>query len=369
MKELMLERIEQRKPVFNFGQAVTSFAPPQAALEQIKNFTNGKAEVHRLGNVPGLPALRKAISDYRVKAYKEDISEKNVLVTSGANHAFLLSLLGITDIGESAMLLSPYFFNHAMMVPLTGTKLITCPLDEKNEFQPDLKRISQKWRKTTKVLVIVNPGNPTGTIIKRHLLKDIQDFVKKKNAWLIIDESYLFFDYREEPETLPYFELEHTILIGSFSKSFSLSGWRIGYLIGQEYLISQLVKAQDASIICPSVPAQEVALAALQQTKEHFGSILPELKRRRVLLEQGLRKMNTFEKIHGEGGIFLFCKLKDTPNDFELAKDLVKNIGVVTSPGSAWGKKGYLRFSYGLTDKEIIQKGTTIMKNYFDHTS
>lgn len=364
MKEIMYERLAAGNEVIDFGQALVDFPPPKSAQNAIRNLET-IPDLHKLYHVPGLPELRAEIAEYRQGSFDKTITESNILVTAGANHAFLQAMLGITDPENEVMLLSPHFFNHEMCIQLVGCKPIFCKLDESNNFQPTIEQIEHFWSDKVKALVVVTPGNPHGTIIDEQLLLAIQGFVASKNSWLIVDESYVYFDYRDNLPQESALSLKNTIRIGSFSKSFSLAGWRIGYLIGNEPLIHQLIKSQDTTIIHPSMASQQVALAALQEKNSHLQNILPQLDQRRKLLKEELVKIPAFASIYGDGGVFVFAKLRDISDDRKVAVDLVEKVGVITSPGSAWGAPSYLRFSYGLSSTDEIMKGCKLLSKYF----
>lgn len=364
MKKIMYERLAAGNEVIDFGQAVVDFPPPKSAQDAIRKLES-VPDLHKLCHVPGLPELRAEIAEYRQKGFDKTIAESNILVTAGANHAFLQAMLGITDPEDEVMLLSPYFFNHEMCIQLVGCKPIFCKLDESNNFQPTIEQIEHFWSDKVKALIVVTPGNPHGTIVDEKLLLAIQGFVASKNSWLIVDESYVYFDYRDNPPNEANLSLDKTIRIGSFSKSFSLAGWRIGYLIGNEPLIHQLIKSQDATIIHPSIASQQVALAALQEKNSHLQNILPQLDQRRKLLKEELLKIPAFASVYGDGGVFVFAKLRDIGDDRKLAIELAEKVGVITSPGSAWGASGYLRFSYGLSSTNEIIKGCNMLGEYF----
>lgn len=362
MKEAMYERIERGQEVLDFGQALVSFRPPTLALEELRKLVIEEPAVHHLGPVAGLRPLRKAIAQYRSEIFAENISEENVVVTLGANHAFQQVIAAVTDPGDEVMLLSPYFFNHKMTLGLQGNRIAVCPTDEGNGFQPNLQGIERQISTDTRALVVVNPGNPTGSIIPGKKLLELESTIDRCGGRLIVDESYAYFDFRLQAEPLPLFNLEKTVIIGSFSKSFSLAGWRIGYIIASSELTKQLIKTQDASAICAPIAAQHMALAALQKRQEHFDTILPELSKRRQLLFDGLCQSGGFESVSGDGGVFLFAKLRGNRRSFPVAEKLLHDIGIVTSPGLAWGAEGYLRFSYGRVTEEQIERACLLLQ-------
>jgi len=365
MKTKMQQRRASDKETMDFGQALVSLPPPANALKQLKEVISSDPEIHKLGYVAGLPKLREEIAKYRNEAYKEKITADNVLVTSGANNSFLILQMALTDAGDETLLLEPFFFNHEMSVKLAGGKVVSCPLNEDLDFQPSLEKIKKVWTTKTKILVVTNPNNPTGTIINSENLEALQKFVQEKNGWIIVDESYVFFEHSERVK--PKLSLRSTIHIGSFSKSLSLAGWRVGYVVAEKQLISELIKAQDATTIHPSVASQQLALFSLKEKDHHFKKMMQILKGRRDILKQKLQELGIFEKLYGDAGVFIFAKLKDDLDDVKIANRLLEKVGVVTVPGSAFGDagRGYLRFCYGNITTEEIIRGCELLNKFF----
>lgn len=363
MKQIIFKRRQENKVIYDFGQAMLDFNPPQTAQRRIENISH-IPNLHKLAHVQGLPALREAIATYRQDVIQEKISKEHILVTAGGNHAFVQTLFGITDPGDDILLLSPHFFNHEMNIQLVGAHPLFCPLNAEENFQPNLEEIQKHWTKKTKALVLVNPGNPHGAIIQDEVLKKLERFIASKNTWLIIDESYTGFVYDDKQKNTTPLSLQHTIRIGSFSKSLSLAGWRVGYLIGNTMLLHQLIKSQDANIIHPTIASQHIALVGLQERESFFQSILPTLKSRRDLLKALLLDMSAFSHVYGDGGVFVFAKLQDKWDDMSLAKKLAEELGIITSPGTAWGAPGHLRFSYGMISEEEIKKACALLNVY-----
>jgi aspartate/methionine/tyrosine aminotransferase len=348
-KEAKRTYLKSHKTIYDFGQALVDFSPPNEIHLALPQFSSHQSELNHLNHVQGDPLYLQNVAKYRQSSCIQEITEVNVLATAGANNAFYQVITALTDPGDEVILFTPYFFNHHMSLNLVGVKVCLCPRKPEQNFQPDLKKLKQKINKRTRAIVIVNPDNPTGMIIKPEIIKKISNL----GIPLIIDESYLGFTYGQN-QTLQI-DLENTILIGSFSKSLSLAGWRIGYVIAQEKIIKQLIKTQDATIIHPSIIAQKLASSGIKAIPKHLKQILPKLNKRRLLLTEIIKQSKYFESAHGEGGVFVFAKLNKTiRSDLTFAKRLLEERGVVVSPGSAWGAPGYLRFSYGLTNSKQI---------------
>lgn len=360
MKELMYARTAAGKEVIDFGQALVSRKPSETVVGKLDLHN---PEVFKLGPVAGLPKLRTGIAEYIQQSYANSLGQENVIVTAGGNQAFVLTLLAVTDPGDEVMLLSPYFFNHEMALRLVGAKAVFCNVESSQDFLPNLDTIEKSWHPGIKALVVVNPNNPTGVVAPASTLEVIEKFVAEQGAVLIVDQSYLGFDFREVKDQ-PKFRTESTVVISSFSKTFSLAGWRIGFAVGNQDYIQSMIKAQDASIICPPIASQHLALAALAEPRDIFSNFLVELNQRRLLLKEGLSRTSLFEETYGDGGVFVFAKIKPNIPSEKLAVELLNELGVVTSPGFAWGAEGYIRFSYGVTSTEDITRGCKLLEEY-----
>ncbi len=370
-KEKILARRCAGKKVFDFSQALVSMPPPPKAIEVIRTLDPLDPSLHALGPVPGLQDLREEIARYRQEVYMDNLNANNVVVTAGANHAFLLVTMVLTSgVPITGILSNPYFFNHATALHYMADEIKFYSLKEKEGFQPDmatLQKVLSDEKLMRSIIALTNPNNPTGVCMDGGSLAKIEDVVANGTGKrLIIDESYAGFDYRDPQLAAAKFNIGTTIVIGSFSKSFSLASWRVGYIIADTKLIPEIIKVQDASIICPGIAAQRIALAALQDRDPYFKHRVARLGEKRKRLLEGLSTLPCIEDVYGNGAVFLFAKLRDNADCSAVAEDILDQFGIATIPGSAFGDggKGYLRFAYGIVNEEEIDQACELLGGY-----
>lgn len=368
MRQLIDDRQRAGHDTLDFLQGFVSSCPPSAAVDMFRTLDFLDPKLHILAPVPGISELREAIAEYRGESIEESIDAENVLITAGANNAFFAAVTAMCDPGQSVMLLSPYFFNHAMSLNAAGIRIVECPLDESRGFQPDLSRILDAWNSNTVGLVVTNPNNPTGTLMESSELAEISSLVQRKSGFLIVDESYLHFKYGTRLWPDLRYSLTNTVLIGSLSKSLSMAGERIGYVIAHKELLPSLAKLQDLLIISAPTISQILATAALRDRESHLARVVPMLNQRRLLLKRRLERIPCFSTVHGDAAIFLFAKLRTERDSMRFARTLLQYSGVATTPGDAFGAagNGYIRFAYGGVDESQIERGCDLIEQFAD---
>lgn len=236
-------------------------------------------------------------------------------------------------------------------------------LDATLEFMLDEASILEAMTGAPRVVMLTNPVNPTGQLLNRRQLGELQHQAFAKGATLIVDETY--FEFTDVPEDLGPeggWDLESTVLIGSFSKSFSLAGLRVGYVISTPERIRQFVKAQDASMICAGTLAQRAALAALIDRDAHIPKVWSEIKHRSQAMTRMLLSSGVFERVIGGNGVHVFAKLSILCSSKMAAEHLLEQSGIACLPGFTGGPagEGWLRFSCGrlsVSEIEIFSRG------------
>ncbi|KAM0933395.1 putative aminotransferase, class I/classII, pyridoxal phosphate-dependent transferase, major [Dioscorea sansibarensis] len=337
--------------LMSLAQGVVYWQPPQQALEKVKEIV-WDPSTSRYGNDEGLPELRQALTD---KLRRENnLTKSSIMVTAGANQAFVNLVLTLCDPGDSVVMFAPYYFNAYMSFQMTGiTDIIVGPGDSKT-LQPDAdwleKILSEKGNKPVpKLVTVVNPGNPSGVFVPKPLLQRISDLCKKADAWLVVDNTYEYFMY----DGLEHFCLEdnHIVNVFSFSKAYGMMEWRVGYIAYPTEvagLAEQLLKVQDNIPICASIIGQRLALYSLEVGPEWIRERVKDLVKNRELVREALSPLGDDAVKGGEGAIYLWAKLPEKyRDDFEVVRWLVNRHGVAVIPGSASGGPGHIRISFG----------------------
>ncbi|ESW22683.1 hypothetical protein PHAVU_005G173300 [Phaseolus vulgaris] len=322
----MQEVIRGSKNAVSLAQGVVHWQPPEQALKKVKELVSDPI-VSRYGNDEGIPELREAL---RKKLRNENnLCKSSVMVTAGANQAFVNLVLTLCDPEDSVVLFAPYYFNAYMSFQMTGVTNILVGPGSPDTLHPDadwLERILSETKPAPKLVSVVNPGNPSGTYIPEPLLKRISDLCKKAGSWLVVDNTYEYFMYDGLKHSCV--EGNHIVNVFSFSKAYGMMGWRVGYYLalyslelGPQWVVDR-VKSLDKN--------KEIVLEALSPLGE--GSV------------KG-----------GEGAIYLWAKLphENAYDDFDVVRWLASKHGVAVIPGIACGCPGNLRISFGgLTEKD-----------------
>lgn len=357
--------------IINLGQAVPDFGPPPDALQSFRESLNDDA-LHRYTADAGLAELRAAVAlSLGPKATGEPVSPDEIIITAGANHAFLVSCASLINQDDAVGLLSPYFLNHVMTVQGCGGRPIELLPDENFTYAPsDIERAIDHHR--LKAVTIVNPSNPTGKSFSREELAGICDACRKTGTWIFSDEVYRRFDYSETGHTsvlsIPGTE-ENAIVIGSFSKEFGMTGWRVGWIRVPRKLVNQFMKVQDYSIICAPHPSQILALTAMRAQPNLAASHSAEYNSRRQTLLNFFQGVNGFQVYAGLGAFFTWFRPNFDVNSQAEVLKIMNQAEVLLMPGSIFGKAwtSWFRLSYGTAGSDLLMEGVRRIASYFEH--
>ena len=344
----------------SLGQGVPFFGPPEEATRILGDVVREEGS-HAYKPDAGLPKLRRA---FEVKLRAENgidaPFERRIIVTAGANQAFLNAVLGIADPGDEIILLSPYYFNHEMAVALAGCRAVCVPTD--SLFQPRLGAIESAVTQRTRAVVTVSPNNPAGVVYPRRTLEAINRLCADRGICHISDEAYEYFTYGGVDHFSPASAGGdgHTISLFSMSKSYGMAGWRVGFLVAPEHLFDDLMKIQDTVIICGPALSQAVALEALRIGREYCRKHLETIAsvREAVLLRLAAAK-DLLEVPPSHGAFYLFAKVHTDRDPLSLTERLVREHKVAVIPGGTFGitEGCYVRIAYGNLTREAAAEG------------
>ena len=362
--------------LFPLAQAVPGFPPP-AHVKRALAEALADDSTHRYTVDPGLPELRRAIAD--VLGGHRGVQwdpEGQILITAGANLAFAEVLPALIDVGDEVLLLSPYYLNHGMAVELFGGRVVEVPLDARRGFAVDFDALERAASPRARLLVIVNPSNPIGSVLGRREVEGLLQFAARRDLWVVSDETYEDF-VLDPPEDgwasaagVPGYE-DRVVVLGSFSKSAGLSGWRVGWIAGPEPLMHEVLKCHDTMIICAPVAGQRGALAALQGDRSWLVPLREELGRRRRLVLDFLERSRSLETAPGasRGAMFALVRPRERvlTDSTATALDIIASTGVALVPGAAFGAcgEGWLRLSFAAADLAELQEALVALEGYF----
>jgi aminotransferase len=299
----------------------------------------------------GLAELRREISRFIKRKHGLDYDpEEEILITVGVSEAFDLSLRAIIDRGDKILIPEPAYVSYRPITMLCGGRPVSINTSPDGNFKITPKDISGLCDRDTKAMILNYPNNPTGASYSRKELKAISEVILKRDLIMISDEIYsdLTYDFEHTPfATLPKMK-ERTIYLNGFSKSYAMTGWRIGYACGPKSLIAGMTKIHQYTMLCASIVSQMAAMEALKSGDRSVQEMKREYKRRREVVISRLNEIG-LPCHRPEGAFYAFPSIKGTGlSSLEFSKALLEKEKVAVVPGTAFGSlgEGYLRISY-----------------------
>jgi aspartate aminotransferase len=298
----------------------------------------------------GIPALREAIAAYLKRTRRLDVPAQHVLIAPGCKMALALAMMALIEPGDEVLYPDPGFPIYPSFTGGLGATAVPFFLEEKNQFQPDIAEITAKISPRTKVLIFNSPNNPTGTVFSEETLAQLARLAVKNDLWVLADEIYariLFSGEYKSIYALPGMA-ERTIIIDGFSKSFAMTGWRLGYAVAPKELIDAMDLLVLNTFTCTAEFTQVAAVEALQDSTNAVDAMVAEYRKRRDLFVTKLNAIPGFRCQTPEGAFYAWVNIENTglPAE-EVARILLEEAGVAGIAGAAFGPAGknYLRFS------------------------
>jgi aminotransferase len=348
------------KGVISLAQGIPSFFTP-VHIKQAAKYAIDKNMVDKYTSGYGIQPLREAITrklkkDNNIKA---DISE--IIVTHGAIEALMAVFMTLLNPSDEVIVLTPDYASHITQTRIArhGGIPVFVPLTEtEDSWVLDYEKIEARITQHTKAILVCNPCNPTGKVYTRGELKEIARIANKYNLFIITDEMYEYFTFDEKSHlSIGSFEevKDRTISIFGVSKSYAMTGWRIGYIVANKHIITNIFKVHDALITCPTVVSQYAALAAITGEQSIVREFKDAFTKRRQIVIDALAKSTKMKLIVPEGTYYAFVKYNFGVDDEALAIRLMREAKVAVVPGNAFGLGGenHVRISFGGDEKEL----------------
>ena len=298
----------------------------------------------------GVPALRDAVAAYLKRTRRLDVACEQVLIAPGCKMALALAMMALIEPGDEVLYPDPSFPIYPSFTRGLGAKAISYALLEKNQFQPDLAEIISKISQRTRVLIFNSPNNPTGTVFTREILRGVAELAVKHDLWILADEIYARILFRDEYQSiwaLPGMA-ERTVIIDGFSKSFAMTGWRLGYAVAPVHVVDAMDLLVLNTFTCAAEFTQVAAIEALNDSTHAVDAMVAEYRKRRDLFVERLNGIPGFRCQPPDGAFYAWVNIEDTgmPAE-ELQRLLLEEAGVAAVAGAAFGAEGknYLRFS------------------------
>ncbi len=345
----------------SLGQGVVHYPPPPAALAAAAAFGHRAAD-HHYHAAAGLPPLIEAL---HAKLQRENQmrvgADQVILVTAGSNMAFSHCLMAIADPGDEVVLMSPYYFNHAMAAQMANVRPVLAPTDA--AAQPDLAAVEAALTARTRAVVTISPNNPAGVVYQPERLRAINALCRDRGLFHISDEAYEYFTYDGHAHFSPGSLADagsHTISLYSFSKGYGMASWRVGYLVAPRSLLTALEKIQDTVLICAPAACQHAALGALSVGPDYCRGYLAGIARNRDLCRQRLAELGPRCRVTDSSGAFyLLLRLGSPWPAMELVQRLIRDHRVAAIPGDAFGLEAgcWLRIAYAALPPDDLERG------------
>jgi aspartate aminotransferase len=303
------------------------------------------------GPTPGFPDFRDAIASYISTSRGIRVSGQNVVVVPGGKPIMFFAMMAVVEPGDEVIYPNPGFPIYESVINFLGATPVPIPLVESRGFSFDLETFEAKLSPRTKMIVLNSPANPTGGVMPREDLKRIADLTRDRDLLILSDEIYSRICYEDQPQSITQFEgmLDKTIILDGFSKTYSMTGWRLGYGVMPLWLVDAVDKLMVNSNSCTASFTQRAGLAALQGPQDAVTAMVAEFRRRRDAIVKGLNEIPGFRCTVPAGAFYVFPNVKETgvPSR-DLANMLLNDAGVAGLSGTAFGSygDGYLRFSY-----------------------
>ena len=345
----------------SLGQGVVHYGPPPQAVVAVQAAL-ARPSTHDYHDGAGLPALLDAIARKLWAENRIDVSQgSRVMVTAGANMAFMHAVLATTAPGDEVILPVPFYFNHEMAVEMAGCRVIQVPTDEHYQLLPDA--IARAVTNRTRAVVTISPNNPSGAVLSEKSLREVNVLCRDLGLYHIADEPYEYFTYGSarhvSPGSFPD-AAAHTISMYSLSKAYGFAGWRIGYVVYPDHLASAMMKSQDTILICATIASQEGAIAALDVGRSYCQPHVRELATIRDIVVQKLSQLAPLATVPAaDGAFYVLLKVNTGLDPLHLAERLIREYKVAVIPGTAFGMTEgcYFRVAYGALQRETVAEG------------
>jgi aspartate/methionine/tyrosine aminotransferase len=356
------------RPVIGFGAGEPDFPTPDYIVEAAAAATKVVAN-HRYTPTPGLPDLRQAIVDKTKRDSNYEITVDQVLVTNGGKQAVYQAFATILDPGDEVILPAPYWTTYPEAIKLAGGKAVEVFADETQNYLVTVDQLENARTGNTKALLFCSPSNPTGSVYTAEQVKAIGQWALKHNVWIIADEIYehLLYDGATAPSipvVIPELA-DTTIILNGVAKTYAMTGWRVGWMIGPKDVIKAATNLQSHLTSNVSNVSQRAAIAALNGGLDAVHEMGVAFDRRRKLIVDLLNDVPGFECPTPQGAFYVYPSVKGAlgktirgkvaNTSAELATIILDEVEVAAVPGEAFGPSGYLRFSYATSDEDIVE--------------
>lgn len=354
----------QGKPVIGFGAGEPDFPTPSYIVEAAKDAAENPT-YHKYTQVNGLPSLREEIARTTEEYSNYKISPENTLVTNGGKQAIITAFMSILNNKDEVIIPKPYWTTYPEAVKIAGGNPVFVDSNLESDFKITKEQLEEVKTNKTKILVWTSPSNPTGVVYTPKEAKEIYEWAFSNDIWILSDELYEHFVYEGEPTPSPAIldnELRNTIIVNGVSKAYSMTGWRVGWLIGNNEVLNMSKKIQSHGTSNVSNISQAAAEAALKNGLGETLKMKDAFNRRRLMAIDLLTKTKCVKTNTPQGAFYIYPDvseiidkkiIKGINSSYDLCNWLIEEAHIAFVPGEAFGTPGFLRCSYALGDEDL----------------
>ena len=362
-----LER--QGRSVIHLELGEPDFHPAAPVVDAVRNAVAAGRD--RYCSTRGVPALREAIAEYLKRTRRLDIAAEQVIVAPGCKMALSLAMMALIEPGDEVLYPDPGFPIYPSFTRGLGATAVPFGLEEKNKFQPDMDEIARKITPRTTTLIFNSPNNPTGTVFTDAALEKLAELAVKHDLWILSDEVYARILFTGEYKSIWALAgmAERTVIIDGFSKSFAMTGWRLGYAVASVPVIDAMDLLVLNTFTCAAEFTQVAAIEALRDSTNAVDTMVAEYRKRRDQFVDGLNRIPGFRCQAPDGAFYAWVKIEDTGlSAEEVQRMLLEEAGVAGIAGAAFGPggKNYLRFSL-VSARNLLEEALERMQRVAVH--
>ena len=354
-----MTRIANEYETINLSQGFPDFDPPKEILHRLEQVAN--EDFNQYAITWGAQNFRDALAKKQSKYMNLDLdSNKNIVVTCGSTEAMMAAMMSVCDPNDKVIVFSPFYENYGADTILCGADPIYVPLHPP-VFNFDKEELENAFKQNPKALILCNPSNPCGKVFSKEELEYIASLAVKYDTYVITDEVYEHIVYAPYKHT--YFAslpgmFERTISCSSLSKTYSITGWRLGYCIAPENIIEQIKKVHDFLTVGAAAPLQEAAVVGLEFNEDYYDELQKLYTHKKDLFINGLKELN-IPHTEPQGAYYVMVDISEFgyDSDLDFCVDLIKNVGVAAVPGSSFFKEEesrYIRFHFAKKDETLL---------------
>jgi len=355
---------EQGKPVIGFGAGEPDFPTPEYVIKDVQVAAEDTSN-HKYSPVAGLTILKEEIVRTSELYSGININQENVLVSNGGKHAILTTFMSILNPGDEVLIPSPYWTTYPEAVKISGGNPVIVDTEFGDDFKINTDQLDALKTSRTKVLVWVSPSNPTGVVYTKEEAEKIYTWAFENNVWILSDELYehLVYEGKTSPSPAQYDTgLKNTIVINGVAKAYSMTGWRVGWIIANTEVIDMAKKIQSHATSNVSNISQIAAYSALKNGLDQTELMKESFNRRRLHAIEEFSNIENINLIKSTGAFYLFPDvsyysssgvISGVHNSIDFCNWLLDEYFIAFVPGEVFGKNGFLRCSYALSDDDL----------------